>query len=130
MDKINEVEERISIYEKLFEANDDLELDSIKKDMKTVKDSIESIRGYLRGKSGLKGIVRRSTSYNHIRNYAGYYISSGMAEPNSSQKIMAERVERMSAVIVEKVDAFLKEEWKPLQSEIEKLDFKLFEEIE
>jgi hypothetical protein len=53
-----------------------------------------------------------------------------MAEPNSSQKIMAERVERMSAVIVEKVDAFLKEEWKPLQSEIEKLDFKLFEEIE
>ncbi len=130
MDKITEVEERISIYEKLFEANEDLELDSVKKDMKAVKDSIESIRGYLRGKSGLKGIVRRNTSYNHINSYAGYYIASGMAEPNSSQKMMAERVESMSAVIVDKVNSFLRKEWKPLQSEIKKLDFKLFEEIE
>jgi len=130
MDKITEVEERISIYEKLFEANEDLELDSVKKDLKAVKDSIETIRGYLRGKSGLKGIVRRNTSYNQIKNYAGYYIASGMDEPNSSHRMMAERVERMSAVIVDKVDSFLSNEWRPLQSEIKKLDFKLFEEIE
>ncbi len=130
MDKVNEAEEKIGIYEKLMEANKELEKDSLSKRTKAIKDSIESIKVYLRGKSGLKGIVRREDTFNHHSGYAQYYLGSAMASPNSTQRVMAERIERMSGELVSKVNTFLENEWTDYQSYIQNLDFELFKKIE
>ena len=130
MDKVNEAEEKLGIYEKIMEANKDLEKDSLSKRTKSIKDSIESIKIYLRGKGGLKGIVRREDTYNHHSGYAQYYLGSAMGSPNSTQRIMAERIERMTNELVSKVNKFLENEWADYQSYIQKLDFELFKKIE
>lgn len=130
MDKINEADDKIDIYEKIIEGNDKIEKDSIKKETKLVKDSIESIRAYLRGVSGRKGLVSDHTSFNHFWGYADYYIESATDGTNSTQRIMVDRVARMSDELVNKVNNFLDNEWKKYQSNIEKLDLDLFKKID
>jgi hypothetical protein len=130
MDRVNEAEEKIGIYQKIMEANKELEKDSLSKRTKIIKDSVEAIKVYLRGKSGLKGIVRMEDTYNYFSGYAQYYLGSAMAAPNSTQRTMADRIARMSDELVTKVNKFLENEWADYQSYIQKLDFELFKKIE
>lgn len=130
MDRVNEAEEKIGIYQKIMEANKELEKDSLSKRTKIIKDSVEAIKVYLRGKSGLKGIVRMEETYNYFSGYAQYYLGSAMAAPNSTQRTMADRIARMSDELVTKVNKFLENEWADYQSYIQKLDFELFKKIE
>jgi hypothetical protein len=102
----------------------------LSKRTKAIKDSIESIKIYLRGKGGLKGIVRREDTFDHFSGYAQYYLGSAMASPNSTQRTMADRIERMSGELVSKVNTFLENEWTDYQSYIQNLDFELFKKIE
>jgi hypothetical protein len=130
MDKINEVTDQLEIYEKIIEGNDKLEKDSLEKGTKLVKDSIESIKTYLRGASGRKGMVSRYNTYNHFMNYAYYYIDAASNGTNSTQRTMVDRVKRMSDVLVGKVNHFLDNEWKEYQTTIKNLDLNLFKTIE
>lgn len=129
-DKVNDAEDLLGIYEKMYQEKKGDEKDSITKRTKVVKDSIESIRVYLRGQSGLKGMVSRDKTYNHFSGYAQYYLGSAMGAPNSNQLAIAGRVGRMSNEIISKVNKFLENEWADYQSYIQNLNLDLFKKIE
>ena len=127
MDRIREAKNTIeSVTKMLDEKNEDHK--GLKKTGKAMTDSLDALQHLIVNKRGLQGIVRSPDILSSKVGAIGRYLYSNITGPNDSHTYLLDYAESETEKVLEKVNAFFKDDWPDYQTAVEDADLSLFKE--
>ena len=100
----------------------------LKKTGKAMTDSLDALQHLIVNKRGLQGIVRSPDILSSKVGAIGRYLYSNITGPNDSHTYLLDYAESETEKVLEKVNAFFKDDWPDYQTAVEDADLSLFKE--
>ncbi len=127
-EKLKKAKKRVTIIEKLTETlpKDSTQTKIAELNKTTIKEIDELMNRFV-DKQGLKGIQRNPNTLNRQMGMARRYLRSSYGKPTPNAQVAIDKAEAAMKDITGKVNSFFTENWTKYQSEVEAIQFNLFE---
>ncbi len=130
IDQITEAEESIKKLEAQFKGDTGKEIDSLKKEIKTITDSLKAIRAIAFGTPSDKQGLSRSNEVTVMSriNIARGSVSGKLAAPAAQEERLIKEAEESIDDMIKKTNSFFEKEWKEFRKLAEGTPLKMFKE--
>lgn len=130
LDKLSDAKKRVELFEKIINDLEPADKDTLLKLNKGIKEKIESIYENYRGKSGLKGIVRRKDLLSNNIGSSSWYLQSAYASPNSTHRAIIEKTKKQLIEFIDLANDFIIIDWSDYLEYFKKTNLDLFKTID
>ena len=127
MDRIRESKQIVESVTKMLDMKNETHK-ALSKSGKAMNDSLDVLQHLIVNKRGLQGIVRSPDILSAKVGAIGRYLYSNMTGPNDSHDYLLDYAEKETEKVLEKVNAFFKDDWPDYQTAVEDADLSLFKE--
>jgi photosystem II stability/assembly factor-like uncharacterized protein len=128
MDRIRESKKIIESINKMLDAKKNKSHKALKKNGKSMTDSLKVLEELIVNKKGLQGIVRSPNILSGKIGAINGYLYSNLTGPNSSHDYLLEYSETETEKVLDKINQFFKDDWPKYQSAVEDEKLSLFKD--
>ncbi|MBL7011221.1 MAG: hypothetical protein ISR82_08370, partial [Candidatus Marinimicrobia bacterium] len=130
MDRIRDSKNTVDSINKLLDVKKNASHKALKKQGKTMTDSLKVLEELIVNPKGLQGIVRSPNILSAtIRSISGY-LYSNLTGPIDSHDYLMAKAEQESAAVLTRINHFFENEWQTYKTNVENAKLSIFKEYE